>query len=54
MMQARGPPYRVVDMFDDLISKADPPTKVKEIRELLADLVPIVDFLCQNVSVEAN
>ena len=51
MTQARGPPYRVVDMFDELIAKVDPPQKEKNIRELLADLLPIVDHLCENVSI---
>lgn len=51
MAQKRGPPYRIVDMFDELIAKVDPPEKEKDIRELLADLLPIVDHLCENVSV---
>ena len=49
MTQARGPPYRVVDMFDELIASVTPSDKEKSSEELLAELIPIVDHLCENV-----
>ncbi|XP_047135249.1 myotubularin-related protein 13 isoform X1 [Hydra vulgaris] len=48
MTQARGPPYRVVDMFDELLATVTPSDKEKSTEELLAELIPIVDHLCEN------
>ena len=50
MTQARGPPYRQIDMFDELVAKVVPTDREKTAEELLEDLIPIVDHLCQNVS----
>lgn len=48
MTQSRGPPYREVDMFDELIANAKPLQEKKSAGELIQDLLPIVDHLCQN------
>lgn len=49
MTQARGPPYRTIDMFDELVAKIVPSDRNKTVDELLNELIPIVDHLCQNV-----
>lgn len=49
MTQARGPPYRTIDMFDELVAKIVPSNHDKTVDELLNELIPIVDHLCQNV-----
>lgn len=49
MTQARGPPYRTTDMFDELVAKIVPSNHDKTVDELLNELIPIVDHLCQNV-----
>ena len=50
-MQAKGPPYRVIDMFDRLVVEFLPKEKKKNVQELLNDLISIVDELLNNVSI---
>ena len=49
MTQAKGPPYRVIDMFDRLVVEFLPKPGKKSIQELLSDLISIVDELMANV-----
>lgn len=49
MTQQRGPPYRVIDMFDKLVVEFLPSEKKKDVQELLNDLIFIVDELLNNV-----
>jgi len=50
MTQARGPPYRVIDMFDKLVVEFVPSTTKKSVQDSLNDLISIVDQLMNNVS----
>lgn len=52
MTQTRGPPYRVIDMFDRLVVEFLPSEKQKDVQELLNDLIRIVDELMNNVRLQ--
>lgn len=49
MTQSRGPPYRVIDMFDKLVVEFLPKKGKRSIQELLSELISIVDELMANV-----
>ena len=50
MTQSRGPPYRIIDMFDKLVVEFVPTNTKKSVQDSLNDLIYIVDELMNNVS----